>query len=406
MPKIVLFDLPAYRIALEPFAFTRPLSHIRIGIATIAEKWKHYFPGDYSYLTCSTLHSKYATDISQDAWYINSTICPDIVLAETVKRLKFNEILLSEHEEPIAFRLDWKIDQESILETISKQSINRIIFSGEITQVKLKWDIFALNAREIMQDWSWYAKGAGNYSIDDPYTIAYNERNIFIEDGLSIKSAILNAEEGPIYIGNNVTIEEGAVLRGPLAIGDNSCIQAHAHLYGGTTIGPCSNIGGQVYNSVIFGYSNKMHQGFMGNSVVGEWCNIDAGTNWSNAQYNTDTIPIWGFSTEESYQATSLRSCGSFMGDYSQSGINVTLEAGTVIDVAVNLTTGKVWKRHIPSFMHRDTDDQLKTVSLEKNIARIKRVMQSKNKPLLKEDIDILCNIFNLTAIHRMKAMI
>lgn len=403
--KIVLFDLPEDRIALKPFAFTHPLSKIRIGIATIEEKWNHYFPGNYSYITCASLSAKYPSIATPDSWYINGTVSPDWVLLEAITRLKHNEALVSEEGVIISFRLNERNQVKDILDHVSTNEITKIPFCGEITQIKHKWDIFLLNTQEIEKDLKWYTSERNSQPILDPYTIVYNKEDIFIEEGVFMKAAVLNAENGPIYIGKNVTLEEGVILRGPVAICENSRIQVHAQIYGGSTIGPYSNIGGEVYNSVIFGYSDKKYQGFIGNSVVGTWCDIAVGTNLSNTKSSSGAITVWDFA-QEAYERTNLSSCGFFMGDYSQSGVNVTLEAGTVIGVASSLTEGKLCEKHVPSFIHRDADGHIMTSILEKDMERIGKFMQSKHKIFSNEDRDILLKLFKTTSIHRIKAMI
>ncbi|TDG95620.1 putative sugar nucleotidyl transferase [Cardinium endosymbiont of Culicoides punctatus] len=398
--KVILFDLPEDRIALKPFTFTQPIAKIRVGIVTIEEKWKYHLPGDYCNVS-TALSDKDPSIISSDSWYINGTMLPDEVLLETIKTLKNDQALVSGGGTIIAMRLEGHIQIEDIADYVT----TKIPFYGEITQIKNKWDIFLLNTQEIEKDLQWYTGNRKSQPILDPYTVTYNKQNIFIEEGVSMKVAVLNAENGPIYIGKNVQLEESVILRGPVAICENSCIQVQSQISGGSTIGPYSNIGGEIYNSVIFGYSNKKHQGFIGNSVIGTWCNIAAGTNLSTTKNNSGVITVWDFA-EETYKDTHLSSCGFFMGDYSQSGVNVTLEAGTVIGVASNLTEGKLCEKHVPSFIYRDADGHIMTSVLEKDIKRISTLMQSKHQIFSKEDRDMLCSLFKKTSIHRIKAMI
>ncbi|MDD9139792.1 MAG: putative sugar nucleotidyl transferase [Candidatus Cardinium sp.] len=406
MRKIVLFDLPEDRLTLRPFSFTRPLSAIRVGMLSIAEKWQHYFPGSYTYLTCSTLHIKYTPVVSTDAYYINGALCPDSVLAEAIARLKYNEVLLSEEGGLIAFRGNgFTSAQSNLLERITDKKLSRIIFFGELTQIKHTWDIFLCNAQEIERDWAWYTKGRVSKPIVDPHTIVYHEKDIFIEEGLAIHAAYLNAEQGPIYIGKNVSIAEGAVLRGPLAICNNVQVQPHTYIYGGSTIGPFSAIGGEVSNSILLGYNDKPYQGFIGHTVIGEWGRLAAGSSLARTFFNGEPIVTWDFTKEAACEEKSLSTCGFFMGDYSQFGGNATIEPGSVIGVAAHVAANQLAMPYVPSFTYSGTNGKLRSISLVETLERLSKLMSYKHQVFLKEDKAIVAELFKTTAIHRTKAM-
>jgi len=389
MMNILLFDTPQARLALKPFADTRPLGHIRLGITTLEEKWKRFLPGSYSFLTAAYLQGKFPyTEVSDLNWCINSTICPDQALAKAIKQLQPHEQLV-QGDTLIALVVDQPTLQHIRQEGFEGVTLKKITFEGSITQVKHKWDIFLLNEKALREDFQWISKDQASQPIQDQHTKVYNAADILIEEGASMKAAILNAAQGPIYIGKNVTIQEGAIIRGPVALGEGVQVNAGARLYNATTIGPYSKVGGEVSNTVILGYSNKAHDGFLGNSVIGEWCNLGAGTNTSNLRNDYHTIKIWD-DCQEDFVRTDLQFCGLFMGDYSRCGINTMFNTGTVVGVSANLFGAGFFDKFIPSFMRGGPDNKLMIYRLEKALETIARMMERRAHQLTEADKDIL----------------
>lgn len=403
--NVVLFDLPEARIALEPFTFTRPIAKLRLGIATIEEKWKWHLPGTYAYLTCSSLHPDHMHAVAADRCYINATICPDCVLAEAIAKLKPQEVLTSVEGVVVAFRIEGSDVPKSIAEEIAKPEKIHVCFCGEIVQLKHKWDLFLLNATEIEKDWKWYTKGRVSKPILDDHTAIYNEKKIFIDEGVSIKAATLNAEEGCIYIGKNVSIAEGAILKGPLAICANVHVGMHTELLEGTTIGPCCTIQGTIGNSIFLGYNNTQNPSNVCRSIVGEWCTIAAGAHFGTRHLHAAEIQVWDFA-KEAYAATLLDGCGSFVGDYSRVGANIGLEAGTVVGIASYLNQGNAHTPYIPSFVCQGIHERLFNIPLEQAIEQINQMMHVHHQTLSQEQVDLLSDVFTKTATHRIKALI
>lgn len=401
--NILLFDTPEARNALKPFSFTRPLAKIRVGIATVEEKWKHHLSGTYSFLTEVYLSKKFALQEDEENLLINSTICPDKDLVESIKQLKLNEKLVKEST-LMAFVCD-RATLKKASSNFTGLNFKKVDFDGTITQIKNKWDIFLLNDQEIRKDFQWICQGRTSQTIEDKHTITYGLPNIFLEEGVSIRAAILNAEAGPIYIGKNAVIQEGAIIRGPVAMGEGTQINAGAKIQEATTIGPYAKVGGEIYNSVIFGYSNKAHEGFLGNTVIGEWCNLGAGTNISNLKNSYDKVKVWDYH-RDGFVDTRLQFCGVFMGDHSKCGINTMLNSGTVVGVSVNLFGAGFCEQFIPSFTWGGADTHTTTYRLNKALEVAENVMNRRSQRLTEEDKYILTHIFRATAIYRIKANI
>jgi carbonic anhydrase/acetyltransferase-like protein (isoleucine patch superfamily) len=305
----------------------------------------------------------------------------------------------------VAFRIEGSDVPKSIAEEIAKPEKIHVCFCGEIVQLKHKWDLFLLNATEIEKDWKWYTKGRVSNPILDDHTAIYNEKKIFIDEGVSIKAATLNAEEGCIYIGKNVSIAEGAILKGPLAICANVHVGMHTELLEGTTIGPCCTIQGTIGNSIFLGYNNTQNPSNLCRSIVGEWCTIAAGAHFGTRHLHAAEIQVWDFA-KEAYAATLLDGCGSFVGDYSRVGANIGLEAGTVVGIASYLNQGNAHTPYIPSFVCQGIHERLFNIPLEQAIEQINQMMHVHHQTLSQEQVDLLSDVFTKTATHRIKALI
>lgn len=397
--NIILFDEPTTKTNLLPFTFTRPVSDIRIGILTIKEKWHEWLPADYSYLTEDYLSKKYYVHNTQENLYLNGCVLPNSALVDAVKALKKDQILLKNNL-IIAFygHLD-SIDELSSEKLF--RSKENIFFSTEFISLQKVYDIFIHNGAAIRSDFKLLTKGRKSNPIEDQHTAVYNDQDIFIEENVSIKSAILNAENGPIYIGANAEIGEGSIIKGVVSIGEGSALNLGARLRGDITVGPYCKVGGEISNSVIFGNSNKAHEGFLGNSVLGEWCNLGADTNVSNLKNNYENVRIWNYE-EERFAQTGRQFCGLLMGDHSKCGINTMFNTGTVVGVSSNIFGSGYPRTFIPSFSIGGAQG-FKTYNLKKAMDVIPKVYARRKKTLMEEDVEILVHIFEKTKKYRPK---
>ena len=336
----ILFD-GEVRNALLPFTYTRPVADIRVGILTIREKWEKYLGLTTTTITEAYLEEKFPMVEMEQNILINASFLPTPELLDAVKNLSENEAIFK-GDDVLAF---YTTDTQ---EEVDFSSYKQIEFESEILQIKNTWDIFALNAQAIQLDFEFLTKDKTSQSI--PENVHYvNKEAIFIEEGASVLFSSLNASEGPIYIGKNAQIMEGSLIRGPFAICEESVVKMGAKIYGATTIGPHCKVGGEINNSVLFGYSNKGHDGFLGNSVLGEWCNLGADTNISNLKNNYAEVKLWSYETKR-FAKTGLQFCGLIMGDHSKSGINTMFNTGTVVGVSANIFGSNFPRNFIPSF--------------------------------------------------------
>jgi UDP-N-acetylglucosamine diphosphorylase/glucosamine-1-phosphate N-acetyltransferase len=386
--NLILFDDPAFRLSLLPFTFTRPVANIRIGILTIAEKWERWTGTKASYKTEEYLAKKFPVVSTGQNVLVNGAICPDQNLVDTVKALPVGYYLAKDH---ILIAANQPQDE-------MKQS-NIVQYEHDVTIIDKPWRIFKENANQIKSDFRILTQGRKSAPITDPYTRAYNPQDIFLEEGVDIKAAVLNAESGPIYLGKNSVIQEGAVIRGSFALGEGSMLNMGAKVRGDTTIGPFCKVGGEISNSVIFGFSNKAHDGFLGNSVLGEWCNLGADTNISNMKNTYDVTKLWNH-REGHFESTGLQFCGMMMGDHSKSGINTMFNTATVVDVCATIFGEGYPRTYLPSFTWGGAV-KFETNQLAKALETAERVMERRNIRLTEEDREILIHIFEMTKGHR-----
>ncbi len=388
----ILFDSITDRKKLLPFTYTRPMAEIRVGILTITDKWKKWLGASVSYLTEEYLSKKYPVAYQAQNLYIPGNLCPNKQLVAAINALQVNQklvkggILLASRQG----------------KTACKQlgdGCKAIEFEGEVTLITQNWHIFKNNGNQIKEDYNLITRGRKTQAINDPYTRTYNVENIFLEEGASIKDATLNAENGPIYIGKNARIEEGAIIRGPFAICDNSTVNTNARMRGDITIGPWSKVGGEVSNSIIFGYSNKGHDGFLGNSVIGEWCNIGADTNISNLKNNYDLIKVWDYD-KRGFLNTGEQFCGLMMGDHSKCGINTMFNTGTIVGVAANIFGAGFPRTFIPSFAWGGPAG-FTTFKLAKVFEMAKVSMSRRHGDFNEVEKEIISTIFELETEYR-----
>lgn len=390
--NIILFDDPVIRESLLPFTFTRPVAAIRVGILTIQEKWEKWLGLNSSFVTEDYLSKKYTLHKSDNNLWINGGLCPDQGLLRAIDTLKEGQGLVKNDYLILAKSNSHEIEALEDLELKE--------YDGEITIIDAPWRIFKKNAEQIRADFSLITANRKSVEINDPHTIFYGKENIFIEEGASIKAAIINAENGPVYIGKNAQVHEGAIIKGSFALCEGSHVNMGAKIKGDSTIGPYSKVGGEVSNSVIFGYSNKGHDGFIGNSVIGEWCNLGADTNTSNLKNDYGNVKIWNFESG-SFEDTGETFCGLIMGDHSKCGINTMFNTGTVVGVSANIFGAGFPRNFIPSFSWGGATGFV-TYKMRKMIQVAERVMSRRNMDLSDDDKEIFEKIFDITAEYRI----
>ena len=398
MKNIILFDSDI-RDQLLPITYTRPVCELRIGILTIREKWEHWLKGKVSYITQDYLSEKYPISIASDNLVINGAILPDNQLCQLIQNLKFNEALLK-NGELIAARLDerqfYNLMEDNDIEELEGFELEE---STKLLAINHLWDIFSFNDSAMRSDFDMLTKGRTSAPLSKTNQLLGDASQLFIEEGATIECSILNTKTGPIYIGKNAEVMEGCVIRGGLALCEGSTLKIGAKIYGATTIGPHSKVGGEVNNSVIIGHSNKAHEGYLGNSVLGEWCNIGADTNTSNLKNNYEPVKLWDY-TKDSFVKTGMQFLGLIMGDHSKCAINTMFNTGTVVGVSANIYGAGFPRNFIPSFTWGGTGG-LETYPFNKAIDTMERVLARRQMSVSNEDRDILKFIFDFSARYR-----
>jgi len=339
----ILFDGP-FRENLLPLTFTRPVADIRVGISTIQEKWEFYLNSKTSILTESYLASKFPVHTEEENIFINASVFPNIDLVNEINSLEEGKIL-KDNDLTIAYKINRKFLDNFDFE----QGLPSLKCIAEVDVLENTWDIFSKNERYLKLDFERITKGRKSQSLSSSNFVRGDKNLIFLEKGAVVEFAYLNTENGPIYIGKDAEVMEGSKIRGPFALCENSTLKMDAKIYGATTIGPHCKVGGEVNNSVFFGYSNKAHDGFLGNAVIGEWCNLGADTNNSNLKNTYEEVKLWSY-TQNKFVKTGLQFCGLIMGDHSKSGINTMFNTGTVVGVSCNIYGSGFQRNFIPSF--------------------------------------------------------
>ena len=390
--NLILFDNPTTRQNLLPFTFTRPVAAIRTGILTIAEKWEKHLNTKASYSTEGYLSKKFAATITEDNFWINGAVCPNAGLINLIHQLKVGDAI-TKNSMILAVRTPDAEVPEVILGKV-------IEFKPDITLIDQVWKIFQFNGAQIKSDFQLLTNGRKSEGIKDKFTHAYADENIFIESGVKIHSAILNAENGPIYIGKDAEIQEGAMIRGPFALGENSIINMGAKMKGDVSIGPGCKVGGEVSTSVFFGYSNKAHDGFLGCSVVGEWCNFGADSNTSNLKNNYENVKIWNY-PKGGFVDTGLMFCGLMMADQTRCSINTMFNTGTVTGVSSNIFGDGFPRNFIPSFAWGGASG-FSTYQFEKAMDSAAKAMERRLLKLSEVDREIYKTVFEMCAHERV----
>jgi UDP-N-acetylglucosamine diphosphorylase/glucosamine-1-phosphate N-acetyltransferase len=359
---------------LLPLTFNKSVADMRIGILTIAEKWSKHLNTSVS---IQYVNAYLGDTTSRAEITIDSSVLPTEVIVDAILALKENEVLAQNGFE--------------IASNAPQSNPKTIEFLGDLSRIEFPWDIFTKNDAELRKDFDLLIKGKISQPIDATNKVIGNQ--LFIEEGAKIQCAILNTETGPIYIDKNAEIMEGSIIRGPFYLGEHATLKLGTKIYGATTIGKECKVGGEVSNSVIFGYSNKAHDGFIGNTVIGEWCNLGADTNCSNLKNNYSLVDIYNY-RQEKMMSTGQQFCGLIMGDYSKTGINTMLNTGTVVGICSNIFGAGFPSKHIPSFSWCSIDNT-EIYQLEKGIETIERMKARRGLKLEERERQILKFLFD-----------
>lgn len=386
--NLILFDDPDIRINLQPFTFTRPVAAIRVGILTIAEKWERWLHTEASFQTAPYLRKKFPFATAGDNLLLNGALCPDQALVATVNALPEGYFLVKDKLLLAARNPDAEMNSQNIIE-----------YPHNLTVIDRPWKIFRENGAQLRVDYNLVTEGRTSAGITDKHTVVYGAENIFVEEGVTVRAAILNAENGPIYLGKSSLLHEGVIIRGAFALGEGGVVNMGAKIRGDVTIGPHCKVGGEISNSVLFGYSNKSHDGFLGNSVLGEWCNIGADTNTSNLKNNYDTIKLYNHAAR-TFTETGLQFCGLMMGDHSKCSINTMFNTATMVDVSSNIFGAGFPAKYVPSFAWGGSAG-ITTFQLEKALETAERVMARRDVVMDAMDKEILTYLFTNTAQDR-----
>ena len=390
----ILFDNESWQNFL-PLTFTRPISEIRLGILKISEKWNKYLNQEVSYMTQDYLSKKYSMKVASENILINACVLPNAALVEAIGSLSIGQVLVHDGILIAAVVSEEKISNfDASLPDYSEKTV----FDGDLLRIEKSYDIFQLNDKALRDDFELLTAGRKSQPLSKTVN-ALGEENIFLEEGAKVEFATLNANEGPIYIGKDAEIMEGSLVRGPLAMCEHSALKMGAKVYGATTLGPHCKSGGELSNVVFLGYANKAHDGFLGNAVIGEWCNIGADTNNSNLKNNYSEVKLWNYKSNR-FDKTGLQFCGTIMGDHSKCGINTMLNTGTVIGVSANVYGAGFPRNFIPSFSMGGKDGfQEYRLKAAHEVAQL--VMQRRGIQFDEVEQEIMDHIFEVTAKYR-----
>ena len=386
----ILFDGDR-RDALLPFTYTRPVAEVRTGILTLREKWEHRFGRPFTHLTEAYLQEKFPLESGPDNLLVLGSLLADDRLAEAVKQLRQGQALV-DGSRLLACRTP------DVAACQDPTGFEEVPYKGPLREVRNTWDIFALNGIALEEDFELLTRGRTSAPLSGTNQVVEPQR-IFLEEGARVEFSILNASTGPIYIGRDALVMEGCMIRGGFALGDHSVVKMGAKIYGPTSTGPHCKIGGEINNAVLFGYSNKGHDGFLGNAVLGEWCNLGADTNNSNLKNNYARVRLWNYATRR-FDPTDLQFCGLIMGDHSKSAINTMFNTGTVVGVNCNIFSSGFPRNFIPSFSWGGTSG-FSTYLPKKAFEAARVAMARRDVPFTEADERILLKVFEDSARFR-----
>lgn len=388
----VLFD-PEWRTQLLPFTHTRPVADIRCGIFSFRERWEHFL-GQASLSLCPGYMQAVFPHASEgECLYLNGAVFASKELTSAATQLAPATALVSGNY-LLALRLAQPFTGTYETFRESAQSLQQKQFDGDFSILLQPWDIFQMNGSALANDFKLITQGRSSAPIPD-FVSAVQAEHIFLEPGVQLSPCILNASTGPIYIASDAEIMDGCMVRGPFALGAHATLKMGAKIYGPTTIGASCKVGGELSNVVFFANSNKGHDGFLGNSVVGEWCNFGADSNCSNLKNNYDKIKVWS-EDQQGLIDTGLQFCGLMMGDHSKCGINTMFNTGTVVGVSANIFGAGFPDKHVPSFTWGACDSS-DIYQFDKAMETAARMMERRGKQLSAAETAMLQYIFNTT---------
>lgn len=414
--KIILFDLPNPWANLLPLTFTRPICHIRTGIFTLLEKWQRIFP-DASIIPLSAdyLNESEIFDIEDEMLYINASLIPNHQIIQLIQKLqlhegiKWNNILLAYrgfikyHQHLLSFpfsQIQFFIHENSpYYQKALIQSRDILDTLPEMLYLEYPFQVFLWNEKNIGFDFEHFIMNLPKGLLSSTNKLIGSEKKLYISPSARVEGSIINTNTGYVYIGDGAEIMEGSLIRGPLALCEGATLKMGTKIYGATTIGPHCKVGGEVTNSVFFAYSNKAHDGFVGNSVIAEWCNLGADTNNSNLKNNYGEVKIFNY-LQDKMMDTGLQFCGLIMGDHSKCGINTMFNTGTVVGVATNIFGAGFPKKHIPSFTWGGIND-FQNYDITKLFHTAHEMMKRRSKELTDKDKQILQKVMEITEHHR-----
>jgi UDP-N-acetylglucosamine diphosphorylase/glucosamine-1-phosphate N-acetyltransferase len=394
MSNYILFDDDSWGNLL-PLTFTRPVCEIRTGILKIKEKWELMLKTHCSYLTQEYLRKKYGIVIKDMNVVINGSVIPNAKLLAEIKVLKPGEVLVKD-KVIVAVILNEEEIRDFTFEQLTRYKAKAC--KAGFSKISNVWDIFADNGKAIQSDFALLKKGRRSASLNETVNVIGNG-DIFVEKGFKAEYITINTTTGPVYLGKNAEIMEGSMIRGPFAMCNNTVVKLGAKIYGPTTLGPHVKVGGEINNSVFFGFSNKAHDGFLGNSVIAEWCNIGADSNNSNLKNNYAEVRLWNY-PQGKFIPTGLQFCGLIMADHSKCGINSMFNTGTVVGVNCNLFGSGFPRNYIPSFSWGGAHGMME-YSVEKAVEVAARVMERRNIVFNAIEQEILANVFEMTKVYR-----
>ena len=393
MQKIIFTEAYCKPENLHPFTYTRHIQDIRIGILTIREKWERHLK-----LSSANKWEDHFLDNDQsikiekgiaaaDYLLVHANLLPTKAIISKIKKLQNGEFLTSGKEGGMAF----KFSNKEVM-GLHKIKINKSVsFKGDIRTIHFPWQIFQLNDWALREDFDLLTAKRKSKPISKTNKLI-KPAQIFVEAGAKMEHCILNAAEGPIYIGKNAVIMEGSIIKGPVAICEGAVVKMGTKIYGATTIGPYCMAGGEIKNSILFGYSNKAHDGYLGDSVLGEWCNLGAGTSNSNIKNNASEVKFWADSDKKEMGA-GIKG-GLLMGDYSKAAINTSFNTGTVVGVCCNIFAPGLTPKLITNFSWGA--DGITKYKLKKAFADIENWKKLKGLSITEREKQILTDIYKL----------
>jgi UDP-N-acetylglucosamine diphosphorylase/glucosamine-1-phosphate N-acetyltransferase len=398
MVGIVLFDTLASRKGLLPLSYTRAIADFRIGILTISEKWEKLFGEKPQIITENYLQPLYPTNLSSsENNFISSSILPSHSFIEAVHALKDGEALF-QNERLLAFKTSKpQINFENLELIVS--GFRKIEYNEALIIIERAADIFSKNAEAIEADFKLIIENKTSAALSDTNKLIGPKEKLFIEEGAVVEASVLNTNNGYIYIGKDAEIMENCAVRGPFALCESATLKMSTKIYGATTIGPHCKVGGEINNAVFFGFSNKAHDGFIGNSVIGEWCNLGADTNNSNLKNNYSNVDVWDYATSKN-EDSGLQFHGLIMADHSKCGINTMFNTGTVVGVSANIFGGDFPPKFIPSFSWGGSE-WLRTFSFDKAMEVAERVMERRGIKLSEIDKNVLHEVYQRDQKYR-----